>query len=92
MSIVVLSAILSLNCSAPKTEQTKKLLALAVIMALNEYFPLSPPFLRAVKVRLPRLEEVPPVAHALPQVVPPAKCSFFTRNCKEPTLRELREH
>ena len=88
MSIVVLSAILSLNRFAPKVEQTKMPLALAVIMALNEYSPLSPLFLKAVKVHLPRLEEPLLVAHALPQVVPAAKCSSLTRNCQEPKLRE----
>jgi hypothetical protein len=78
MSIVVLSATLSLNCFATKAKQTKVSLALAVIMALNEYSPLLPLFLKAVKVHLPRLEEVPLVAHALPQAVPAAKHSSLS--------------
>jgi hypothetical protein len=78
MSIVVLSATLNLNCFATKTKQTKMPLALAVIMALNEYSPLSPLFLKAVKVHLPRLEEVPLVARALPQAVPAAKHSSLS--------------
>jgi hypothetical protein len=78
MSIVVLSATLSLNCFATKAKQTKMPLALAVIMALNEYSPLSSLFLKAVKVHLPRLEGVPLVARALPQAVLPAKCSSLS--------------
>jgi hypothetical protein len=66
MSIVVLTAILSLNCFASKARQTKMPLARAVTMALNEYSPLLPLFLKAVKGHLPRLGEVPLVAHALP--------------------------
>jgi hypothetical protein len=88
MSIVVLSAILSLNRFAPKVEQTKMPLALAVIMALNEYSPLSPLFLKAMKDHLPLLEEPPLVAHAPPQVVLPVKCSSLARNCQESGLRE----
>jgi hypothetical protein len=88
MSIVVLSAILSLNCFAPKAEQTKMPLALAVIMALNEYSPLSPLFLKAVKGHPPRLGEVLLVAHALPRVVPAAKCSSLAGNCQELKLSE----
>jgi hypothetical protein len=78
MSIVVLSAILSLNCFGNKAKQMKTPLALAVIMALNEYSPLSPLFLKAMKGHLPRLEEVPLVAHALPQAVLPAKHSSLS--------------
>jgi hypothetical protein len=88
MSIVVLSATLSLNYFANKAKQMKTPLARAVTIALNEYSPLSPLFLKAVKGHLPRLEEVPLVAHALPQAVPPAKHSSLARNCQEPKLRE----
>jgi hypothetical protein len=73
MNIFALIATISLNCFATKTKQTKTPLAPAVTMVQNEYFPLSPLFLKAVKGHLPRLEEVPLVAHALPQVVTPAK-------------------
>jgi hypothetical protein len=78
MNIFALIVTLNLNCFATKPKQTKKPLAPAVTMALNEYSPLSPLFLKAVKGRLPRLGEVPLVAHALPQVVPPAKCSSLS--------------
>jgi len=88
MNIFVLSATLSLNYFATKARQTKVSLALAVTMALNEYSPLAPLFLRAVKGYLPRLGEVPLVARALPQVVPVAKCSSLTRNHQEPKLKE----
>lgn len=88
MNIFVRIATLSLNYFATKARQTKVSLALAVTMALNEYSPLSPLFLKAVKGHLPRLEEPPLVAHALPQVVVPAKCSSLTRNYQEPKLRE----
>jgi hypothetical protein len=79
MSIFVLIATLSLNYFATKAKQTKVSLARAVTMALNEYSPLSPLFLKAVKGHLPRLEEVPLVAHALPQAVTPAKCSSLNK-------------
>ena len=75
MNMFVLPAALSLNYFAIKTEQTKVSLAPAVTMVQNEYSPLSPLFLKAVKGHLPRLGEVPLVAHALPQVVTPAKYS-----------------
>jgi hypothetical protein len=88
MSIVVLPATSNLNCFANKAEQMKMPLARAVAMALNEYSPLSPLFLKAVKGHLPRLGEVPPVAHALPQVVVAAECNSPARNCQEPKLRE----
>ncbi len=88
MSIFVLIATLSLNYFATKAKQTKVSLARAVAMALSEYSPLSPLFLKAVKGHLPRLEEPLLVAHALPQVVPAAKCSSLTRHCQEPKLRE----
>ena len=78
MNIFALIATLSLNCFATKAKQTKTPLAPAVTMALNEYSPLSPLFLKAVKGHLPRLGEVPLVAHALPQVVPPAKYSSLS--------------
>jgi len=79
MNIFALIVTLSLNCFANKAKQTKEPLALAVTMALNEYSPLAPLFLRAVKGHLPLLGEIPLVAHALPQVVVPAKCSFLRR-------------
>jgi hypothetical protein len=75
MNIFALIVTLSLNCFASKARQTKLLLALAVTMALSEYSPLAPLFLRAVKGYLHQLGEVPLVAHALPQVVVPAKCN-----------------
>jgi hypothetical protein len=78
MSIFVLIATLSLNYFASKAKQTKVPLALAVTMALNECSPLSPLFLKAVKGHLPRLGEVPLVAHALPQAVLPAKHSSLS--------------
>jgi hypothetical protein len=77
MNIFALIAILSLNCFADKAKQTKVPPVPAVTMALNEYSPLAPLFLRAVKGHLPRSREVPLVVRALPQVVVPAKCSFF---------------
>ena len=88
MNIFVLIVALSLNYFATKPKQTKTPLAPAVTMALNEYSPLSPLFLKAVKGHLPRLGEVPPVAHALPQVVVAAECNSPARNCQEPKLRE----
>jgi len=75
MNFFVLLATTSLNCFAIKPKQPKTLLAPAVTMAQKEYYPLSPLFLKAVKGHLPRLGEVPLVAHALPQVVTPAKYS-----------------
>jgi hypothetical protein len=101
MSIVVLSATLSLNCFATKAKQTKMPLALAVTMALNEYSPLSPLFLKAVKGHLPRLEGVPLVAHALPQAVPAAKHSSLSgklqraqikRTLNDPPVKMNDEH
>ncbi len=86
MNIFALIVTLSLNCFATKAKQMKTPLALAVTMALNEYSPLAPLFLRAVKGHLPQLEEVPLVAHALPQAVVPAKCSSLARSCKESKL------
>jgi len=88
MNIFVRIATLSLNCFATKARQTKAPLALAVTMALNEYSPLSPLFLRAVKGHLPRLGEAPPAVHALPRVVPAAKCSFLAINCQKSKSRE----
>jgi hypothetical protein len=78
MNIVVLNATLSLNYFANKARQTKASLVPAVTMALNEYSPLSPLFLKAMKGHLPRLEEVPLVARALPQAVPAAKHSSLS--------------
>jgi hypothetical protein len=77
MNIFVLIAALSLNCFATKLKQTKTPLAPAVITAQNEYSPLSPLFLTAVKGHLPQSGEVLLVAHALPQVVTPAKYSYL---------------
>jgi len=88
MNIFVLIATLSLNYFATKARQMKMPLALAVTMALNEYSPLLPLFLKTVKGHLRRLGEVPLVAHALPQVVPAAEHSSLARNCKKPKLRE----
>lgn len=88
MSIVVLSASLSLNCFAIKAKPTKTSLALAVIITLNEYSLVSLLFPRAVKGYLRRLGEVPPVVHALLQVVAAATCSSLARDYQEPKLRE----
>jgi len=77
MNTFALIATISLNCFASKPKQTKTPLAPAVTMAQNEYSPLSPLFLKAVKGHLPRLGEVP-VAHALPQVATPARYSSPT--------------
>lgn len=87
MNIFVLIATLSLNYFANKARQMKTPLALAVTMALNEYSPLSPLFLKAVKGHLPRLEEVPLVAHALPQAVPPAKHSFLSEKLQRVQIK-----
>jgi len=87
MSIFVLIATLSLNYFANKAKQMKMPLALDVIMALNGYSHLSPPFLKAVKGHLPRLEEVPLVAHALPQAVPPAKHSFLSEKLQRAQIK-----
>jgi hypothetical protein len=80
-------ATLSLNCFATKPEQTKVPLAPAVTMALNEYSPLSPLFLKAVKGHLPRSGEVPLVAHALPQVVTPAKYSSLSEKLQRARIK-----
>jgi len=90
MNIFALIVTLSLNCFALKAKQAKMPLAPAVTTALNEYSPLSPLFLKAVKGHLPRLGEVPLAARALPQVVPPAKYSPSARNRKEPKLRDTK--
>lgn len=79
MNIFALIATLSLNCCVTKANQMKLPLAPAVIMALNDYSPLSLPFPKALKERLPRLVEVPLAVHALPQVVTPAKYSSLAR-------------
>jgi hypothetical protein len=84
MNIFALIVILNLNYFATKPKQTKVPLALAATIALNEYSPPSPLFLKAVKDYLPRLGEVPLVAHALPQVVPPAKYSPSQEIAKGP--------
>jgi hypothetical protein len=88
MNIFVLVVTLSLNCFANKAKQVKPPLARAVTKALNEYSLLAPLFLRAAKGYPPRLEEVPPVVHALPQAVAPAKCSSLAKTCKGPKLIE----
>jgi hypothetical protein len=87
MSIFVLIATISLNCFATKPKQTKTPLAPAVTMALNEYSPLSPLFLKAVKGHLSRLGEVPLVAHALPQVVTPAKYSSLSEKLQRAQIK-----
>jgi len=87
MNIFALIATISLNCFVTKTKQTKTPLAPAVTMALNEYSPLSPLFLKAVKGHLPRLGEVPLVAHALPQVVTPAKYSSLSEKLKRAQIK-----
>jgi len=93
MNIFALIVTSSLNCFATKPEQTKVPLAPAVTMALNGYSPLSPLFLKAVKGHLPRLGEVPLVAHALPQVVTPAKYSSLSEKLKRAQIkRTLNDH
>ena len=89
MNIFVLTATLNLNCFANKAEQMRKPLARAVIRAVNEYSHLAPLFLRAVKGRLPRLAEVPPAVHALPQAAPAATCSPFNNR---PPRSQVRKH
>ena len=88
MNILVPIVTSSLNCFATRPKQTKTPLALAVTMAQNEYYPLSPPFLKAVRGHLSRLGEVPLVAHALPQVVTPAKCSSLSEKLHKAQLKE----
>jgi len=78
MNIFAPIATLSLNCFDSKPNQMKVSLALAVITASNGYSLHSPAFLKAVKVHLPQLGEVPLAARALPRVVPPAKHSSFS--------------
>jgi len=63
-------------------------LAPAVTMALNEYFPLAPLFLRAAKGHLPQLGEVPLAAHALPQAVVPAKHSSCSKELQKAPIIE----
>ena len=84
MSIFVLTATSNLSCFANKAVQMRKPLAHAVTTALNEYSPLAPLLLRAVKGRLPRLKEALPAVHALPQVVPAAICDSLTRGHQQP--------
>jgi len=90
MNIFALIATISLSCFVTKTKQTETSLAPAVTMAQNGYSPLSPLFLKAVKGHLPRLGEVPLVAHALPQVVTPAKCSSLSEKLQRAQIK--REH
>jgi len=87
MNILALLVTLSLNCFATKSKQTKVPLVPAVTMALNEYSLLSPLFLKAVKGHLPRLGEVPLVAHALPQVVTPAKYSSLSEKLQRAQIK-----
>jgi hypothetical protein len=87
MNFSVPIATISLNYFAIKAEQTKVPLAPSVTMAQNEYFPLSPPFLKAVKDHLPRLEEVPLAARALPQVVTPAKYSSLSEKLQRAQIK-----
>jgi hypothetical protein len=87
MNIFALIATISLNCFASKPKQTKTPLAPAVTMALNEYSLPSLLFLKAVKGRLPRSGEVPLVAHALPQVVIPAKYSSFSEKLQRAQIK-----
>jgi hypothetical protein len=87
MNIFALIVILSLNCFANKAKQTKVPPAPAVTMALIEYSPLAPLFLRAVKGHLPRSGEVPLVVLALPQVAVPAKCSFFSEKLQRVSIK-----
>jgi len=87
MNIFALLATLSLNYCATRPKQTKTPLAPAVKMAQNEYYPLLPPFLKAVRGHLSRLGEVPPVAHALPQAVTPAKCSSLSEKLQRARVK-----
>jgi hypothetical protein len=87
MNIFALLVTLSLNCFATKPKQTKLPLVPAVTMALNEYSLLSPLFLKAAKGHLPRLGEVPLVAHALPQVVTPAKYSSLSEKLQRAQIK-----
>jgi len=87
MNFFVLIATISLNCFATKPKQTQPPLAPAVTMAQNEYYPLSPLFLKAVKGHLPRSGEVPLVAHALPQVATPAKYSSLSEKLQRTQIK-----
>jgi len=87
MNIFALIVTSSLNYFATKPGQTKTPLAPAVTMAQNEYFPLSLLFLKAVKGHLPRSGEVPLVAHALPQVVTPAKYSSLSEKLQRAQIK-----
>jgi len=89
MSIAVLSVASSSNCCAPRAKLVRRCPARAAVTALSEYFPPSPPFLRAVMGNLPRWQERPPVALALRRVVPVAKCSV-SRDCQEAGQRRHR--
>ena len=88
MNIFALLVTLSLNCFATKPKQTKVPLVPAVTMALNEYSPPSPPFLKAVQDHLAQLGEVPLVAHALPQVVIPAKYSSLNEKLQRAQIKK----
>ncbi len=83
MNIFALTASASLNYSASNPNQMNLPLAPVVTMALNGYCPPSLPFQKAVKAHLRRLAEVPPVAHAPPQVVTPAEHSPLMRETEE---------
>jgi len=88
MNTFALIATLNLNCFATKPKQTKTPLALAVTMAQNEYYPPSPLFLKVVKGHLPRLGEAPLVAHALPQVVTPARYNSLSEKLQRAQIIE----
>jgi len=87
MNIFVLIVALSLNYCATRPKQTKTPLVPAVTMALNGYSPLSPLFLKVVKGHLPRSGEVPPAAHALPQVVTPARYSSLSEKLQRAQIK-----
>jgi len=87
MNIFVPIVTLSLNYFATRPKQTKTPLALAVTMAQNEYYPLSPPFLKAVRGHLSRLGAVPPVAHALQQAVTPARYSPLNKKLQRARVK-----
>jgi hypothetical protein len=72
-----------LNYFVSKPNQMNLPLVPVVTMARSGYSPPSLLFQKAVKEHLPRLVEVPPVAHAPPQVVTPAEHSSLMRETEE---------
>jgi hypothetical protein len=90
MSIVAPSAASSSNCFAPKAKPVSRPPALVAVIALNECYPLSLPFLRAAMGYLLRSEEPPPVALALPRVVPLAKYSASREIAKGPDRESIK--